>query len=77
MVKSRLRWFEHIWRRFVEAPIRRADHIGGSPIARGRRRLRNITGETIRRNLEVNGLKISMIYDRILWRCLIYIVGPA
>ena len=31
----------------------------GSPIARGRGRLRKITGETIRRNLKVNALNIN------------------
>ena len=38
----------------------------GSLIVRGRERSRKTIGETIKRYLDVNGLNVNMIYDRIL-----------
>ena len=38
MVESRLRRFEHVQRKPVEAPVRRVDQMKDSLIARGRRR---------------------------------------
>ena len=38
----------------------------GSPITRGRGRPRKTIGETIERDLDINGLNINMVYDRTL-----------
>ena len=48
----------------------------GSPVARGRGRLGKAIGETIKRDLNVNGLNINMIYDRTLWCLLIHVADP-
>ena len=32
MVESSLKWFGHVWRRLIEAPVKRADQMEGSPI---------------------------------------------
>ena len=73
MVESRLRWFGHVCRRPVEAPIRRMDQIEGSTLTRGRGRPRKTIGETVKKDLHVNGLNINMIYDRALWHRLIHV----
>ena len=53
--------------------------MGGSSIGRGRgrgrRRPRKTICETIRRDLNVNGLNINMIFDRILWHRLIHVAN--
>ena len=46
--------------------ISRVDQKEGSPITRDRGRPRKITGETIKRELDINGSNVNMIYDRIL-----------
>ncbi len=56
-----------MWRRPVEVPLRRKDQMEGSPIARDRGIPRKTIGETIKKDLDVNGLSIDMIYDRTLW----------
>ena len=45
----------------------------GSSVARGRGRPTKIIGETIKRDLDVNGLNINMIYNRTLWCHLIHV----
>ena len=64
-----------MWRRPVQATVKRADQMKGSPIIRARRRPRKTIGETIKRDLNVNGLNINMIYDRALWRRLIHVAN--
>ena len=55
-----------MWRKPVEVIIRRVDQIEGSPIVRGRERPKKTIGEIIKRDLDINGLNINMICDRIL-----------
>ncbi|KAM7490942.1 hypothetical protein LguiA_033863 [Lonicera macranthoides] len=76
MVESRLRWFGHVWRRPVDAMVRRVDHMEGSLVVRGRGRPRKTIGETIKKDLEANGFTIDMIHDRPLWRRLIHVADP-
>lgn len=45
----------------------------GSPIVRHKGRLKKIIGETIKSVLDFNSLNVNMIYDMILWHCLIYV----
>ena len=71
MVDSRLRWFRHVWRRPVVAPVRKVDQMTGSTLPRGRGRPRKTIDETVKRDLHINGLNINMIYDRALWRCFV------
>ncbi|KAK7258655.1 hypothetical protein RIF29_24237 [Crotalaria pallida] len=71
MVEYRLRWFGHVWRRPVEAPVRRVDQMEGTTRARGRGRPRKTIGETIEKDMAINALSKDMIYDRPLWRLII------
>ncbi|KAM7518030.1 hypothetical protein LguiB_016992 [Lonicera macranthoides] len=73
MVEFRLRWFGHVWRRPVDAVVRRVDHMEGSLVVRGRERPRKTIGETIKKDLEANGFTTDMIHDRPLWRRLIHV----
>ena len=54
-----------MWRRPKETAVRKVDQMEGSPIARGKEKPRKIIYETIKRDLDINGLNINMIYDRI------------
>ena len=58
-----LRWLRHVWRRFVEVPVRRVDKMEDSPIGKSRGRPRKIISEIIRRYLDFNGLNVNMMYD--------------
>lgn len=74
MVKIRLRWFEHVERRPVDYVVWRVDQTEGSQITRGKESPRKTTRETIMKYLEINELKIDMLYDRTLWCRLINVV---
>lgn len=52
----------------VEAPVRRVDQIKDSSIVRGRERPVKTIGQTIMRDLEVNGLYLDLLHGRTL-RC--------
>ena len=55
-----------MWRRPIEALVRKLDQVEGCPTARNRWRPRKTIRKTIKRDLDVNDLNINMIYDRIL-----------
>jgi len=60
MVKTRLRWFEHVERRLVHSVVWRLDKMEGSQIIRGGgRRIR----ESIKKYLEINEFHRNMVYD--------------
>jgi hypothetical protein len=63
LVENRLRWFGHVERRLVAAVVRRVDQMKESQVKRGRGRPMKTIKETIRKNLEVNELDPSMVYD--------------
>ena len=42
MVENRFRWFDHVQRKQLDAPIRRVDQIMWSPHKRGRVKLKRI-----------------------------------
>jgi len=66
LVENRLRWFEHVERRPVDAVVRRVDQIEESQVKRGRGRPKKTIKETIRKDLEVNELDPNLIYDKTL-----------
>jgi hypothetical protein len=53
LVENRLRWFEHVERRSVDAVVRRVDQMEESHVKRGKGRPRRTTRETITNDLEV------------------------
>ena len=67
MVEPSLEWFGNVWRRLIEAPVKKVDQMEGSPIDRDRRRPSKTIGKTIKRDLDVNYLNINMMYDRTIW----------
>ncbi|VFQ64860.1 unnamed protein product [Cuscuta campestris] len=73
--EARLRWFGHVRRRDVDAPVRRCERItviGGS---RGRGRPRKNWKEVIRQDLGLLTLTEDMALDRNLWRTRIRVAG--
>ena len=51
MTETRLRWFGHVQRRPLEAPVRQVDQMVCSPIKKGRGRPRRTLEEVIKRDL--------------------------
>jgi len=66
--ESRLRWFGHVKRISVAAPLRRCEMIDIPESKRGRGRHKKSLDEVIREDLKVVGLTEDMIQDRRLWR---------
>ena len=62
--ESRLRWFGHVKRRSVEAPVRRCETINISVGYRGRGRPKKSLDEVIRGDLKVVGLMEDIAQDR-------------
>ena len=75
LVENRLGWFVHVERRPVDAVVR-VDHMEESQVKRGKGRPKKTIRETIRKDLEVNELDANMVFDRTLWRYLIYVADP-
>ena len=76
LIENRLRWFEHVERRPVDAVVRRVYQMEESHVKRDRGRPRKTIRETIRKDLEVNELDPNLVYDRTLWRNLIHVADP-
>ena len=68
MRESRLRWFGHVKRRSVAAPVRRCERIDLPGGKRGRGRLKKSLDEVVREDLKVMGLTEDLAQDRRLWR---------
>jgi len=68
MREARLRWFGHIRRRPMDAPVRRGETIVCSDHRRRRGRLRKSWREVIRHDLKMLGLVEDMAHNRKLWR---------
>ena len=66
--ESRLRWFGHVKRRRVDAPIRRCETINIPVGFRGKGRPKKSLDEVIRGDLKVVGLTEDMAQDRRLWQ---------
>jgi len=64
----RLRWFGHVKRRSVDAPVRRCERISIPKGRRGRGRPKKNLNVVIREDLKVVGLTEDMAQDRKLWR---------
>ena len=68
MRESRLRWFGHVKRRSVPAPVRRCESINPPGGKRGTGRPKKSLEEVVREDLRVVGLSEDMAQDRRLWR---------
>ena len=72
--ETRLRWFGHVKRRSVDAPVRRCEAINLLHYKRGRGRSKMSWNEVIRSDMKFMGLTEDMAQDRNLWRSRIKIV---
>ena len=68
MRESRLRWFAHVKRRSVAAPVRRCEMIHPPGGKRGRGRPKKSLEEVVKEDLRVVGLTEDMTQDRRRWR---------
>jgi len=75
MRESRLRWFGHMKRRSVDAPVRRCETINIPDGNRRRDRPKKSLDEVIRGDLKVVGLTEDMAQDRRLWRDRIKVIN--
>ena len=62
-----LRWFGHITRRSLDAPVRRCDEFDHPDYKRSRGKPKKSWGEVIRHNLKTLGLVEEMAQDKKLW----------
>ena len=68
MWKVRLRWFGHVMRRGMDAPVRRCERLALNGFSRGRGRPSKYWGEVIRRDMKQLQLTEDMTLDRKIWR---------
>nr|XP_016502030.1 PREDICTED: uncharacterized protein LOC107820285 [Nicotiana tabacum] len=61
MRELRLRWFEHVQRRSVNAPVRMCERLAVVGLRRGRRILKKYWGEVIRQDIALLQLTEAMI----------------
>jgi len=72
--ESRLRWFGHVKRRCVNAPVKKCEKISLSHYMSGRGRPKMSWNEVIRSDMKITGVTEDMTQDRNLWRSRIKIV---
>ena len=72
--ETRLRWFGHVKRNSVDAPVRRCEAINLLHCKRGRGRLKMSCNEVIRSNMKFMGVTEDMAQDRNLWQSRIKII---
>ncbi|KAL6572440.1 hypothetical protein OROMI_013398 [Orobanche minor] len=68
MMENRLRWFGHVRRRPVDAPVRRLESWGTSNIVKGRGRSKKTWIKLIENDMRFLGIGESMAMERQIWR---------
>ncbi|XP_019241233.1 PREDICTED: uncharacterized protein LOC109221222 [Nicotiana attenuata] len=68
MREARLRWFEHVKRRSMDAPVRRCERLALGGKRKGRGRPKKSLGEVIRRGMAQLELIKEMTLDKRVWR---------
>ncbi|XP_070004794.1 uncharacterized protein [Nicotiana sylvestris] len=74
--ESRLRWFGHVKRRSIDAPVRRCETLAMESLIRGRGRPKKYWGEVIRHDMVLLQLTKDMTLDRKVWRSWIKVEEP-
>ncbi|XP_070010103.1 uncharacterized protein [Nicotiana sylvestris] len=64
MWELRLRWFGHVRRRSIDAPVRRCERLPMESLRRGRGRPKKYWGEVIRQDMVLLQLTEDMTLDR-------------
>ncbi|XP_070056472.1 uncharacterized protein [Nicotiana tomentosiformis] len=62
--ESRLRWFRHVKRRSIDAPVRRCERLAMESLRRGQGRPKKYWGEVIRQDMTLLQLTEDMTLDR-------------
>ncbi|XP_019226204.1 PREDICTED: uncharacterized protein LOC109207688 [Nicotiana attenuata] len=73
--ESRLRWFGHVRRRDIDAPVRRCERLTTAGLRKGRGSPKKYWGEVIRQDMSALHLTEDMTSDRKVWRPRIKVVG--
>ncbi|KAK4730683.1 hypothetical protein R3W88_023671 [Solanum pinnatisectum] len=68
MRKSRMRWFRHVKRTCMDAPVRRCERLTIEGLRRGRGRPKKYWIEVIRKDMTSLKLTKDMTLDRKAWR---------
>jgi Reverse transcriptase (RNA-dependent DNA polymerase). len=74
--ENRLRWFGHVKRRPITAPVRKSELINIAGNARGRGRPKLTWGEVVRQDMSACGLIEDIAFDRSEWRNRIHVADP-
>ncbi|XP_060184057.1 uncharacterized protein LOC132613816 isoform X1 [Lycium barbarum] len=75
MREMRLRWFGHVKRRDIDAPVWRCERLAMDGFRRGRGRPKKYWGEVIRQDMTQLQLTEDMTLDRKVWRTHIRVEG--
>ncbi|XP_070010773.1 uncharacterized protein [Nicotiana sylvestris] len=75
MRETRLRWFGHVKRRNIDAPVRRYERLAMESLRRGRGRPKKYWGEVIIHDMALLQLTEDMTLDRRVWRSMIKVEG--
>ncbi|XP_070017365.1 uncharacterized protein [Nicotiana sylvestris] len=75
MRETRLRWFKHVKRISIDAPVRRCERLAMESLRRGRGRPKKYWGEVIRHDMALLHLTEDMTLDRRVWRSRIKVEG--
>ena len=73
MRENCLRWFGHMRRRHIDAPVRRVERINLGQVKRAQRRPKKTWMEVIRQDIEAKCLSEGILLDMNEWRKLIHV----
>ncbi|XP_065866590.1 uncharacterized protein [Euphorbia lathyris] len=68
MRENRLRWFGHVRRRALDAPVRRTEEWQRDVVVRGRERPKQTWRRVIESDMSLLGIEENMVVDRTEWR---------
>ncbi|XP_065864081.1 uncharacterized protein [Euphorbia lathyris] len=68
MRENRLRWFGHVRRRALDAPVRRTEEWQRDVVVRGRGRPKKTWRRVIESDMSLLGIEENMVVDRTEWR---------
>ena len=74
--ENRLRWFGHVKRRPMDAPVRKSDLVSIDGNTRGRGRAKLTWWDIIKKNMMSCGLTEDIALDRMEWKNRIHVADP-